>query len=287
MGSSNVVTAWTESDRVHFYDQRNGRYLSERVIERMASMDRQNDRWRAFLDSLRAPNDLYLPQVRSGEMILRATEDGKIRLYQLGDRSFFIEVGGRESALEFEPGVSILALDLDRVLGLVALCDQSAKLHVFQQRIRVGTYDTGLSFELESTPLLVVPHGGKTIIVTSAQQICVVDVTGKVKKRMELHYPVSALACSPDGRLLVTSDADTGVVRVYNAEDMRLAYQRFAIDLAADTRRLNAGAGGQPATNIPTTLALSNRGVLAFALGGLLCVTSVSKMKAISSAAVT
>lgn len=286
IAATNVVAAWTQTDRIHFYDQRNGKLLGERIVEKMASMERQSERWRAFVNGLRAPNDVYLPYVRTGGIHLLTTEDGKIRLYHLSGQELVIEVGSKESPLEIDTEARITAVDLDLALGLVAVLDQRARLHIFQQRIRVGAYETGLSLDNEFTPLIFVPHGGKHVVVTDGQQIAIFDATGKARKRLELHYPLGVAASSPDGKLLATTDAETGVLRVHDTDDMTLAYQRFAIDLAADARRLNAGAGAQPPTNLPGTLAVSNRGVLAFGLGGLLCVTSVSKMKALSATAI-
>jgi hypothetical protein len=277
-----VVAAWTQTDRVHFYDQRNGSALGERVIEKLASSDHQDERWRAFVGGLTAPNGLFLPLVRLQNMSVLVTEDGRIRLYQLPDRTFSIEANGKEAQIDITQSSHIVAVDMDRALGLVAILDDAAALHIFQQRIRVGTYPTGLQSGGEFSPLLFVPQGGKQIIATDGQHIVMLDTSGKVLRRLELHFVLGAMAVSPDGKHILLTDADTGVLRVYRGEDFMSGYQRFAIDLAADARRMNAAAGAAPSTNVPGVVAINNRGVIAFGLGGLLCVTSLTRMKTVS-----
>jgi hypothetical protein len=279
MGARNVVAVWTKSDHVHFYDQRNGGNLGERVVEKLASTDRSQERWRAFANGLKAPNDLLLPFVRLPGMSLLATEDGRIRLYQLSDHELSLEVGDKEAPLTLDEGLRIIALDLDRALGLIAFLTADGKLHIYQQRIRVGSYDTGLQMKGEFTPTLFVAESGKHIFISDGQQIASFDATGKVQRRLELHYPLGLLAASPDGTHVVTTDAETGVIRVQSGGTLAPTHQRFAIDLAADARRINPAAGAQLASASPNALAISNRGVLAFGLGGLLCVSTIHKMR--------
>ncbi|MCL4248690.1 MAG: hypothetical protein KJ065_11150 [Anaerolineae bacterium] len=280
--STSIVAVWTQADHVHYYDQRNGKSLGERVVESLAAVDHEDERWRTFVKGLRAPNDAYLPYVRTSGVAIMTTEDGNIRLYQkTDDNALTIEIGGKEYPLEIEPGARFVALDMDLTLGLVAALDTQGRLHVYQQRIRVGIFDLGLSLDNEYTPAVLVPDGGKQLVVSDGKQIVVADTGGKILCRMELHYPLGLSAVSPDGKTLMTSDADTGVLRAYSTEELSPTHQRFAIDLAADARRLNPAAGLQPGNFVPSTLAINNRGVVAFGLVGLLCVTSLSKMKAI------
>jgi hypothetical protein len=280
-GEKTVVAAWTQVDRVQFYDQRNGGSLGERVIEKLASTDRQSERWRTFLASLTAPNSMFLPFVRLAGMQLYVTDDGRIRLYQMSDGALMMEVSGKEAPLSLDDDARVLALDLDRGLGLVALLDSTAKLHLYQQRIRIGSYETGLQLTGDTSPIVVTPQGGKVIYITDGQQLCAFDTAGKPQKRLELHYPLGLMAASPDSKWLIVSDAETGVLRVYRADDLQVTHQRYAIDLAADARRMNTAAGAPPTTHVPNALAINNRGIIAFGLGGLLCVTSMTKMRAV------
>ncbi|MDX2141548.1 MAG: hypothetical protein SF123_25905 [Chloroflexota bacterium] len=281
MGARNVVAVWTKSDHIHFYDQRNGGNLGERVVEKLASTDRTQERWRTFVSGLKAPNDLLLPFVRLPGMSLFASEDGRLRLYQPSDHELSLEVSEKEAPLTLDDGIRIIAVDLDRALGLIALLSADGKLHIYQQRVRVGSYDTGLQLKGEFSPTLFVPQNGKRIIISDGQQVASFDATGKIQQRLELHYPPGLLAASPDGAYIVTTDAETGVVRVHSGDTLAPTHQRFAIDLAADARRINPAAGAQPATVTPNALAISNRGVLAFGLAGLLCVSTIHKMRAV------
>ena len=279
---TSVVAVWTQPDRVHFYDQRNGKSLGERVVEKLASVEHADERWRTFVKGLRAPNDAYLPYVRAGGDVINTTADGNIRLYQkVGDDGLAIEIAAEEYALDIKAGAHFVALDMDHELGLIAALDTQRRLHVYQQRIRVGIFDLGLSIDDEYTPVVLIPNGGKQLFVSDGSQIVTSDTGGKVLCRMELHYPLGLAAITPDGKTLMTSDGDTGVLRAYDTEEFLPTHQRFAIDLAADARRLNTAAGVQSGSFVPSALTINNRGVVAFGLAGLLCVTSLSKMKAI------
>ena len=280
-GEKTVVAAWTQTDRVHYYDQRNGSTLGERVIEKLASTDRQSERWRTFLASLTAPNAMFLPFVRLTGLQLYVTDDGRIRLYQKDEGVFSVEVSGKEAPLLVDDDLRVVALDLDRGLGLVALLDNAANLHLYQQRIRIGTFETGLQLAGETSPILITPQGGKVIFISDGQQLCIFDTGGKLQKRIELHYSLGLMAASPDGKWLIISDAETGVLRVYRADVLQATHQRYAIDLAADARRMNTAAGAPSTTHVPNALAINNRGIIAFGLGGLLCVTSMTKMRAV------
>ncbi len=275
-----VVAVWTQPDRVHFYDQRNGSLLGERVVEKLAFSDRQDERWRAFLNGLKAPNERFLPVVRAQNMLIRTTEDGRTRLLDTGD-GLYLEVLGKESLLTIEQDSKLIAVELDRESGAVVGLDMRGRLHVFQQRLYAGIYDTGLESADSSAMRVLVADGGNQIMVTDGQSVVMMDALGKVRKRLELHYSLGAWGVSQDGKWLATGDAETGVMRLYDGTTLMPAYQRFAIDLAADARRLNPSAGNQPSSVVPGVLALTNRGVLAFAMGSLLCVTSMTKMRAV------
>jgi hypothetical protein len=278
-GEKTVVAVWTQPDRVHFFDQRNGAALGERVIEKLAFTDRTDERWRLFLKGLVAPNGLYLPYVRAHEMTILVTEDGRVRLLQAKDAALFLEIDGVESAFGLAGEAAAAALDMDRQQGSIAVLDAQGRLHLFRQRLSTGSHDTGLQIDTETQPRVLAAQEGRRIVVTDGQSLVVMDEAGKVRKRLELHYALGGCTISPDGKWIAASDAETGVVRVYDGEQLAPSFQRFAIDLAADARRLNSGAGMQPSTVSPGILALTNRGVLAFALGALLCVTSVTRMR--------
>jgi hypothetical protein len=71
------------------------------------------------------------------------------------------------------------------------------------------------------------------------------------------------------------------VVRIYSGVDMTATHQRFAIDLLADAKRVpHAPGGGIPGAAL-SALALNNKGVLALALSGTVCVTNLARLKAV------
>jgi hypothetical protein len=277
-GEKTVAAVWTQLDRVHFYDQRNGASLGERVVEKLAFTDRHDERWRLFLDGLKAPNDRYLPLVRAQGMTIHVTEDGRNRLLQTQD-GLFIEILGKESALTIQGEAQFIALDMDRQSGAIAALDSRGKLHLYQQRLYAGVFETGLQVEADMTPRVLVANEGRQIVLSDGQSLIILDELGTLRKRHEFHYPLGAMAISPDGKWIATSDAEIGVIRLYNGMSLMPAFQRYAIDLAADSRRVNPAAGTQLSTSSPSALALTSRGVLGFALGALLCVTSVTKMR--------
>ena len=85
------------------------------------------------------------------------------------------------------------------------------------------------------------------------------------------------IACSPDGKNLALADADIGVIRVYD-ENLQPTHQRFAADMLADARRVQLMGGNGGSSSMLSALALNNRGVLAFAVAGIVCVSSMSRM---------
>ena len=114
--------------------------------------------------------------------------------------------------------------------------------------------------------------------------IVLMDSGGRVRKRLDVHYRLGAINCSPDGRRFVASDLDDNVVRIYDG-DLLPTHQRYAVDLLAEAKKsqlLASSATGQRALG---PLAINNKGVLAFALSGTVCVTSLARMKAHPKAA--
>jgi hypothetical protein len=136
-----------------------------------------------------------------------------------------------------------------------------------------------LSLQDDLQPEVAVSHGGTAIFVTDGQQIVLFDAGGRTRKRLELHYTLGALACSPDGKLVAASDLESGVVRIYHGSDLLATHQRFAVDLLADARRAQRGSGTAGLGAALGALALNNKGVLAFALSGMVCVTNLARLK--------
>ncbi len=284
-GKPSVVAAWTQADHVMFLDLQTGAKRGEQTFDlSQPSLDtRTTPEWAAFTASLTAPNASFLPYVRvrsTPPFAIYSSTDGSLRLYRTGAVSLALEVGGKETTLPVDAKTPpFVAVDLDRAFGLVAALDENARLHLFQQHTPVGVYEMPLKLEPELRPDLVVTHGGTLIFVTDGRQIVVVSPTGQIRRRMECHYTLGTMRPSPDGHLFVVSDMDAAVLRIYDTETFELTHQRFAVDLIADAKRIQLIPGPATPSGAVGPLALTNKGILGFALAGTVCVTTLARFK--------
>lgn len=277
-GRPAVLAAWTQPDRVHFYDLADGTALGNRRLDRSATGDRQADDWQEFAGSLIGPkSQTYLPHIQVGPTEIFVTDDGKLRLYREGDTDLFVETDGEEFPLDTGDAERILALDLDRALGMIVALDERGRLHVFQQHIRLGVFDIGLNGQPDLRASVSVSRGGGSIYASDGRHIVQTDSSGKVARRREMHYYIGRMACSPSGGMIVTSDIESGVLRVYNAE-LTITHQRFAIDLAEGATQVQLIADLPPSGTAVSALVSHTRGTLAFAMSGVIVVTDVSHM---------
>jgi WD40 repeat protein len=279
-GKPPLLAVWTHRERVAFFDLETGAPVEERVLKPGRAGERQSDRWREFVASLVAPNRVYLPVVHTPQAVIYATNDGQMRLYQVGDTDLFLDIEGKEIRLEASGVNCFLSVGLDRVLGLIAALDDKGKIHIFQQHISVGVFDLGLSLQPELPSAIVISHGGAAIFVSDGHQIVLTNSSGRVRKQLEVHYFVGKIACSPNGKMLATSDLESGVLRLYNG-DLMATHQRHAFDLLADATQLQLLADLPPADVALTALAAGNDGVLAFAMAGVVCVTDMEHLDAL------
>jgi len=278
-GTPGLLAAWTQANRVTFLDLQNGTQREDRTIEALQSEDRAVPAWAQFVGALTATNGVYLPYMRTPRTSIWQSGDGKTRLYQTAPAELFLEIDGKEAKLEVDAEKGFSAVALDRATGLVAALDASAKLHIYRQHVRVGIFDAGLQPDEEFRPVLVVAPDGNALGVTDGRALALVNPDGEIRKRLELHYRLGALNCSPDGKRFVASDLDSNVVRVYD-EELNQTHQRYAVDLLAEAKKSQLLASSAMATAALGPLAISSKGVLAFALSGMICVTSLARMKA-------
>ena len=277
-GKPPSLAVWTRRDRVSFYDIESGALLLERTIPRPPDAEHLSDRWQEFVGALTGPNEkAYLPHIRFGQTNVYATDDGKLRVYHVGNAELLLETDGKEVPLTVKDATNFIAMDLDRALGILAALDENGKLHIYQQNIRVGAFDIGLVLQ-DIRPSVVISKGGGNVFVTDGRQLLCCDTGGAVEKRLPLHYYVSRLTCSPGGGMVATSDLESGVVRVYRGDDLTLTHQRFAVDLVASATQVQLMADLPPTSVAVSALAASNRGVIAFAMAGVVCVTDISHM---------
>jgi hypothetical protein len=276
-GQPPLLLAWTQRDRATYFDLESGVEVSEHQHK---AVSRQSDKWADFIASLVAPNGAHLPYVRTAQSTLFTTDDGKLRLYWMTDDELLLELDGKEVKLELKTKANLVALGLDRLLGVIAALDGKGKLHLAQQHINVGAFDMKLTIDDDSQPSLAIANGGAAIYVSDGREIVLTDTSGKVKKRQPVHYFIGRMVCSPDGKRLVTSDPETGVMRVYG-DDLLPTHQRHALDLLEDAAQLQLIADLPPVNAAPSTLALDDQGHLAFNISGVVCLTNIKEMDAL------
>ncbi len=281
-GKAPVLAVWLRRSLVRFYDIETGTFLEERRIAPPASNNRQAPAWQQFIARLGGPDSqTFLPYVALNGIDIYLSDDGKLRLYQVGDAELYLEMEGSEQRLETDPVRRFVALDLDRALGMVAALDDAGKLHLFQQNVRLGVFDMQLNITPELRPAVAIARGGGSIYVTDGQRLLLTDSSGDIQQSLELHYEVGRLACSPVGGMLAISDTSAGVIRLYRGEDLQLTHQKFAVDLVATATQVQLLAELPPIGATVSALAAYARGTIAFALSGVVCVSEVNYMDAL------
>ncbi|MBZ0275070.1 MAG: WD40 repeat domain-containing protein [Anaerolineae bacterium] len=277
-GKPALLAAWTQRDRATFFEVETGT-LSGDMSYRLGGIDaRQHARWPEFVAGLVAPNQSYLPAITTPLGAILLTSDGRMRVYLVRERELFLEIDGKELKLDGGSAEAFPAIGLDRFLGLIAALDTDGKIHIYQQHIPVGIFDLGLTADEDYQPSIAVAHGGGSIFVSDGRHIVLTDSSGKARKRLDVHYFIRRMACSPNGRMLVTSDTETGVVRLYSGTDLTITHQRHAIDLVLEATQIQLLADNPPMGTAPGPLAVDNQGRIAFAMSGVICLTSLEFM---------
>lgn len=277
-GKSPLLAVWTQRDRVAYFDLETGASLGEQT-HLLGSVDnRQHPRWGEFMTGLVAPNQAVLPVVNTPLGMVYLTGDGRMRVTQVRAAELFLEIDGKELQLDAGEAEAFLAVGLDRFLGLVAALDEAGKLHVYQQHIPVGVFDFGLTADENYEPNIAVAFGGGALFVTDGRRIVLTDSSGKSRKQLDVHYFIRRIACSPNGRYLATSDAETGVLRVYAGADLTITHQRHAIDLVLAATQVQLLADIPPMGTALGPLAVDNQGHVTFAMSGVVCLTDLAQM---------
>lgn len=277
-GRPALLAAWIRRDRVAYFDLASGSALAEQTLPPAQVDDRRSDAWQAYVAELVAPNRTYLPVVRTPHAAIFTTEDGRVRLYHTQGNDLYVQADGKESKLHVIDSAPFVLIEFDSMLGLTVTLDERGKLNVYRQSIRVGHFDLGIALQPDLQPGLAVSRGGSAIFVSDGQRIVLTGTSGKIRGELDVHYFIGKLICSPNGRLLATSDAETGVIRIYSGIDLSPMYQRFAIDLLAEATQVQLMADLPPVQVAPRALVMDDSGVLAFAMSGVICVTDTTFM---------
>ncbi len=278
-GKPNMLAAWTNTDHVYFMELQNGGKLTDRMIE--PPNTRASAMWTVFVKGLHAPNSVYLPTVRTAQGVVYQLANGKKRLYRVSDSEVVLEVEGVETRLDTADHKMItLALDDALVVGL----DATGALHYYRQTVHTASIDTKMRLTDEMQPHLAIVEGGTGVFVSDGEQIALFDGEGILVKTMHTGYTVGALACSPDGTFLLTGDLDSNIIRVYNGKNFTPTHQRFAVDLLADAKKTQSISSALAANTAVGTLAITNKGVIVFAMSGMICATNLTRMTAMPNA---
>lgn len=277
-GDPPIVAVWLRQDRVAFYHLETGVVVGEQTLEFPLDENRQSPVWRAWIAGLCAPNSARLPAIRTPGRTVYISEDGHLQLDFVGGAELYLYTNGTEVKLDTNGAERLEAVALDRLMGLSAALDQAGQLYIYQQHLRVGIFDVGLSAQEEARPMVAIERGGNAIYATDGRQVIMTDSTGKIMNQMRTHFPIRQMACSPHGRYLAFSDVDVGVIRVYSGKDLTLTHQRFAVDLVAEATQVQLLADMPPASVAAGSLGINAAGVLAFAMSGVVCVSELSHM---------
>lgn len=278
-GKRPLLAVWTRPDRVHFYEIATGTLVGDQQIAPAPLAPRSSQAWQEYVAGLTIGDDqTYLPYVRTGNMSIYATDDGKLRVYRPGTLDTYLETDGMEFKLGTGDAERFIDLDLDRALGLVAALDETGKLHLFQQNVAIGVFDIGLTIDVDLRARVAVSRGGGNIFATDGRRVVMCGADGVVRHTRETFYYIGQMNCSPAGGMVITSDMESGVLRVYHGSDLTPTHQRFAIDLAAHATQVQLLADLPPVGSAISALACHSRGVFAFAMSGVVVVSAVEHM---------
>ena len=278
-GKPSSLAVWTAAHCVTFLDLQTGACVAERALDLPRLSERKSLDWNALLEALPAPNGVFPPVVRTADGAIYSAADGTLRVYRIGLRALVLDRGGVEAPLDLDDDIVLTAVALDRTGDVTAALDTACRLHIWRGQVRVGAVDTGLTLEADSQPQIVVSKQGASIIACAERRVVLFDGAGQRRKSLDLHYRPGMIAGSQDGRLLAITDLESAVIRVYSGIDLQPTHQRFAVDLLADSRRAQLTSVSVAPNAAPGPLAINNKGVVAFALAGIVGVTSIAKMK--------
>jgi len=279
-GKPRMLAVWTQRNRVEFYDLETGALYGDRHIDPVPDEnDYLSEAWQTYLADLKdVKARSYLPVVTTEQATVYTTEDGKLHLFREDYNMLQMLTDGHLYELDTTSVQSFVSVDLDLALGIVAGLDSTGKLYIYQQNIFVGDFDIGLEIDPFLHSAVIISNGGGTIFATDGRQIVMTDASGEVLHRVPVHYNIRQIACSPGGGMVVTSDNEAGLIRVYSGSDLTHTHQRFAVDLIADAQQVQLMADLPPITVAISALVAGNRGAIGFAMSGVICMTNVGQL---------
>ncbi|MAS37887.1 MAG: hypothetical protein CL610_28080 [Anaerolineaceae bacterium] len=275
--NQSLLVVWTQPGRVSYVDLESGMMLGEKRLPDLAN--RTSQHWQTLLPDVPAPNDAYPPVLAGQGVLVFLTPGQDQRLYHY-PRSGELYLVSSSSETRLGQEHRYRAVDLARETGMIAAVDLAGRLHVFHHATPAGVHELGLNPSATET-ITAVAIAKRNFFVAAGRTLLRVDADGRVQKRLQLHYALGAFACSPAGDLLVCSDRDTNVIRVYDSTSLSPLHQRHAVDLVARATQVQLIADLPPVMVVLNNLSIGDNGLLAFALGGVVCATDITQMLAI------
>lgn len=278
-GKPYLLAVWIQGNRVEFYDMETGALYGQRQIDMPPDDDYLSEAWQTYLAGLVDIKERsYLPIVATPRATIYTTDDGNLHLFRESYNTLKLMTDGKLTLLDTAHVESFISLDLDRALGAVVALDTQGRLSIYQQDIFVGDFDIGLTVDELVGATVVVSNGGGTIFATDGKQIVMTDISGDVLHRLPVHYNIRQIACSSGGGMVVTSDNEAGLIRVYSGSDLTATHQRFAVDLIAEAQQVQLMADLPPLSVAISALTAGSRGAIGFAMSGVICMTHVNQL---------
>ena len=278
--SERILLVWYQDAVDYYHVEKGAFYYTQRVV--VSPEPLQGEGWEAYLDSLRAPNGLPLPYVRTPNAMLYLTADGEQIVVEDG---LGLQVLVKNKLLPFpQIHTEMLALCVDYESGIIAVLGENAHLYLFQETALLGEYNLPVPLRRGILPDVFMSENAQHVFICDGNQLLVYNRAGELRIHHSFSYTVGKVACSPDGEMLICSDAQTGVLRVYvGGQAFRFSYQKFAIDLYAKARQLQLLASSPTSLTAVNALTIENDGTFAFSMGGVVVMTHLDHMDAIPS----
>ncbi|MEL7236294.1 MAG: hypothetical protein AAGK74_17460, partial [Chloroflexota bacterium] len=239
--------------------------------------DHTSDAWQQFIDTLRATNGALLPLVRLPRLTIHRTDDNGYRLYDDG-HGLSLQVNGTEQRIGPVDKL-FTSVKMDRVEGITAALDERGNLHTYAGVEPINTAAIGLATPDAVLPDLAIADHAAAIFASDGHQIIATDRQGHVRCAVPVDYTIGRLACARDGHYVATSDSETGIIRVYEGENLSFAYQKFAVDLFAAAHQVQLMADTPTPRLGISALTITSEGVIAFAMDGMVTVTDITAMQ--------
>ncbi|MFZ4827330.1 MAG: hypothetical protein ACOYLB_08235 [Phototrophicaceae bacterium] len=240
------------------------------------------EEWETYLDSLRAPNGLPLPYVRTKNALLYLTMDGNQTVV---DDGFGLQVLAKKTLHHFSQiDTEMLTMSVDYKSGIIAVLGENTHLYLYRETTLLGEYALPIPLKQGILPDVFMSEHAQQVFICDGNHLLVYNRAGALRIHHTFSYTVGKIACSPNGEMLIASDAHNGVLRVYvGGQQFRFSYQKFAVDLYAKARQLQLLVSAPTPLTAVNGLTIEDDGTFAFSMGGVVVMTHIDYMDEIPS----